>query len=321
MGKQLDFEIFFWFHGQVKRDSYPSKKALMDEFEIKERTAQRTIEFMKYRLKAPLKYSREKGGYYYSDRSYEFPRVQFTEKEIMGLIVAECLTHTIPDERLLKEVNSFIEKFSFSTGIDVKKLKKKISIKNMRYDRVEPTVFESVIQALNDNQKLKIEYKSKYKEEITARVVNPLHLLLYMGNWHLFAFCELRNELRNFALSRIKKIEELKGTIADDLQQIDIGKLIEENYGIYIHEGEADKVDIVLQFSKDVAEIVKAQIWFPMQNLQENEDGSIVLTFPVTDFREIEGDLLKYGTNVEVLEPAELRGKIKDTISKMNQLY
>lgn len=320
MGKQLDFEIYFWLHEQIKREKYPSTEDLRDKYEISHRTAQRAIEYMRDRLKAPLKYSRKNKGYYYLDNSYEFPRVRFTEKEIMGMIVAECLTHSIPDEKMLKEINSFIEKFSFSTGIDVKKLKRKISIKNMRYDRVEPTVFEAVIQALNKNQKLWIKYKSK-KKDTTTRVVNPLHMLLYKGNWHLFAFCEKRNDLRNFALSAIIEIEILEDIISDDLLQYDILKLIEENYGIFIHGSGAYKVDVVLKFNKDVADIVKAQVWFPLQNLQENKDGSIVLTFPITDFREIEGDILKFGANVEVLKPTKLRKQIKETIARMNQLY
>jgi len=110
-------------------------------------------------------------------------------------------------------------------------------------------------------------------------------------------------------------------TISDDLPNIDIEKLIEENYGIYIHETDSDKVEVTLKFHKDVSEVVRSQVWFPLQNIEENEDGSIILTFPVTDFRELEYDILRYGTKLEVLEPVELRIKIKETITKMNQIY
>ncbi len=172
-----------------------------------------------------------------------------------------------------------------------------------------------------ENMLCRIKYKSKNTKEITERTVNPFHLLLYMGNWHLFAFCEKRNDLRNFALSGILKIEILDEVISKELSYSNIEELIEENYGIYIHESEADKVNVVLKFSKDVAEIIKSQIWFPLQNLNENEDGSIILTFPVTDFRELEGDILKYGTNVKVLAPLELVEKINATIAKMSKMY
>lgn len=321
MGKQLDFERFIWLHGQIKENRYPSKRDLMEKFEIGARTAQRNIQFIRDRLKLPLEYSRMKGGYYYSDESFEFPNARFTEKEIMGLIIMECFAHSIPDIQLLREIDSLTDKFSLTSGINVRKLKHKISIKNIRHDKVEPNVFEAVIEALHNDKKLSIEYKAKYTQEITDRIVNPLHMLLYKGNWHLLAFCEKRKGLRNFALSGILHIRILDETISDNIPNIDIEKLIEENYGIFIHEADADKVEISLKFHKDVAKIVKNQVWFPLQNLEENDDGSIVLTFPVTDFRELEHDILKYGANLEVLKPVELREIIKTTISKMSKLY
>lgn len=321
MGKQLNFEIFIWLNEKIKKGKYPSKLALMDKFELKDRTAQRAIEFMKDKLKLPIKYSRENGGYYYSEPCYNFPTVQFTEKEIIGLIVSERLSHNIPNEVIHAELNSFIEKFSIFTGVDVNKLKKKISIKNMRYDKVDPKVFEMVIWALNNNLKIKIEYKSKYKDEITSRIVSPIHLLLYMGNWHIFAFCELRGKLRNFALSGIKKIEACKEPISNELLQMNIATAIEENYGIYIHEDEVNKVEVVLKFNREISEIVKSQIWFPHQNQKQNDDGSIIFSFPVSDFREILGDILRYGADVEVLEPVELKEMMKQTILKMKQIY
>ena len=321
MGKKLSFIIYAkWFDGLLRRNSYPSLEKLREAFELPLRTAQRVIEDMRD-MGAPIVYSRTEKGYYYSESSFELPKVRFTEKEVMGLIVADCLSHTIPDKRMLKEIDTVVEKFSTITGINVNKLKEKISIKNMRCDRVEPTVFEAVIDALNKGKKLWVVYKSKNTEETTTRTINPFHLLLYKGNWHLFAFCEKRKEQRNFALSGIQKFKILDTSILPDLPKGDFKKLIEDNYGIYIHESGTQKVNVVLKFSRKVAERLRAQVWFPIQDVQEDEDGSIVLTFPVTDLREIESDILDYGADVEVLEPPALRQKMKDTIEKMKMLY
>jgi hypothetical protein len=51
MGKQLDFEIFFWLDEQLRKDRYPQKKTLMDKYEISERSADRAIQFMRDRLR------------------------------------------------------------------------------------------------------------------------------------------------------------------------------------------------------------------------------------------------------------------------------
>lgn len=321
MGNQLDFERYFWFHSRLKSNLYPSKKQMMEKFGIEERTAQRAITFMKDRLKAPILYSRAEGGYYYSDKSYEFPNTRFTEREIMAILVTDCLAHTIPDKNILKENEAFLKKVSYKTGIDVSRLKSKISIKNIRYEKVQPEIFENVIESLDKNTKIVIEYSAGSTRETTCRTINPLHLLLYKGNWYLFAFCEKRNELRNFSLSRILSIKRLNDKVPENLHSINIEELIEHNYGIYIREKESLREEVKLKFDSLVAESVKNQIWFPLQDLEECADGSIILKFFVTDFRELISDILRYGEHIEVLAPSTLRDHLKQIINKMGMLY
>ena len=321
MGSQLNIECYLWFEAQIKKGRFPKLEELMERFELKHRTAQRAIQFMRDRMGAPIEYSHKKKGYCYDDDSFEFPRFRFTEREIIGLLIAERLAHSLPDQEILNNFNSFIKKFSLTAGINAKNLRKKLSIKNIRYDHVEPETFNEVVRALSENLKLNIKYKTKSESKYTCRVVNPLHLLLYMGNWHLLAICELRNELRNFSLSGITHINVLDEEIPNELLKRDIGKLIEDNYGIFIRESNFERKRVVLKFKKNIARIIKNQIWYPGQNLEECSDGSIFLTVTVTDFRELESDILKYGPDVEVLEPAALRDRLKQTIAEMNRIY
>jgi predicted DNA-binding transcriptional regulator YafY len=320
MGKKLAYERFYWFESQIKAVLYPNAKWLSKQFEISRRQALRDIEFMRDRLSAPLEYCPKKRGFHYSDNSFGLSKARISEKEIIALVVAERLSGTIPDVQIKKEIDSAIGKISQMAGLDLDELEEKISIKNIRYDKVDANIFEKVFQGLITKHKLEITYSAKFKKDETTRIINPLHLLLYQGNWHLFAFCEKRDKIRNFELSGIKNIRVLNDPVRDD-KKIDIGKMIEENYGIFIHENSEEKVDVVLKFDKDIKDIIKNQVWFPVQKLEEIEDGSILLTFPVSDFREIEGDILKYGYNVEVLHPPELRKRIKDILFKMNRIY
>lgn len=320
MGNKYTFERYFWFDAQIKKCKYPNTKHLANHFEISYRQAARDIEFIKDRLLAPLEYCSKKRGYCYLDNSFELTMPRITEKEIFSLIIAERLSDSIPDDGIRKDINSYIEKISQSVGLDLDGLGEKISIKNIRYDKVESNVFEKIFQGLNLKRKLEIKYIAKFKNDETTRIVNPLHLLLYQGNWYLFAFCEKRKDIRNFALSGIRNLKILDDNI-QEYPHKDIGKIIEENYGIFIHENNNDRIDVVLKFDKEVKDIINNQIWFPMQKIEENEDGAILLSFPVSDFREIEMDILRYGYNVEVLQPIELRERIKHIISRMHRIY
>jgi predicted DNA-binding transcriptional regulator YafY len=58
-------------------------------------------------------------------------------------------------------------------------------------------------------------------------------------------------------------------------------------------------------------------LWFQNQI----KSGRLNLTIPVADFREIKREILKYGSQVEVLSPKALRTDIKKEIEKMRKIY
>ncbi len=318
MAKKLAFERYVWFHGRLKQKKYPKLKELMEKFEISSRQASREIEFMRDFFSAPIEYSQEETGYYYSEEGFELPGIWVSEEEIVSMILSKQLSATIPDQKIKKKIHSFFDKIYSHVDVDLQELEKKISLKNIRYYRVKPAIFESVVFGLTKNRKLKINYQSAYKRETRTRIIDPLHMLLYMGNWHLIAFCETRKETRNFVLSRISEVEILEDKIEERFKRKDIHKLIEESYGIFFS---GHKTEVTLRFSAEVAPLVKDQVWFPGQQLEEQKDSSIMLRFPVADFREVERDILQFGSGVEVLAPPELRRIIKETITKMNTIY
>jgi predicted DNA-binding transcriptional regulator YafY len=50
-------------------------------------------------------------------------------------------------------------------------------------------------------------------------------------------------------------------------------------------------------------------------------DGSYILEFPFNQDLELIMDIMKYGSDVEVLEPKELRQKVTNEIKKSLRLY
>jgi len=317
MSKRLSYERYLWFHQRLKKNRFPKLKELMEKFEISQRQAAREIEHMRLFFNAPVEYSSEEKGYYYSDHSFEFPVPMVSEEEIISLIIAKRLSVTIPDKGRKKRLDSFFENLSAYFELDAAELEKRISLKNVRYYRVNPEVFDAVLQGLNKNKKLDITYRSVFTKKDTQRIIDPLHLILYMGNWHIIAFCEVKKGLRDFALSRIKKVEILADGIAEDLKAIDIKEKIDGAYGIFF---EGTKKKVVLKFTEKVSDYVKEQVWFPGQKVKE-ENGNLILTFFVTDFREVVREVLSFGADVEVMEPEALREIIKENIKKLSRLY
>jgi predicted DNA-binding transcriptional regulator YafY len=322
LGKKLAYERYYWFYGQIKTGQYPNAKKLSEKFEISQKQAQRDIEFVRDRLDAPLVYHPDKKGYEFEDASYELPPIWFHEDELLALCLALRLASTLPDHKLKASLYELLEKFVTFRFLDsppnLENIREKVSVKNVGYYKVDETIFHKVMDSLFGDEPIKISYHTPHKDETTDRIIQPLHLLCYMGSWHLIAFCTLKNELRDFALSRIQAIESTSEPVKLPQGLPHIRDYIKKSFGLMTGDG---SIEVCLKFNPEVANWVSEQIWYSGQEVSLNKDGSICLKFPVADFREIRREILKYGASVEVLSPGELRVEIKKEIEKMIKVY
>jgi predicted DNA-binding transcriptional regulator YafY len=277
---------------------------------------------MRDRLSAPLVYNLREKGYEYEDDSYELPPIWFKEDELLALCLALRLASTLPDLKLKDSLQELLGKFlafrSLGSHVSLEEIKEKVSVKNVEYYKVDETIFHKVVDSLFRRESLRISYYTPHKDETTDRVIQPLHLLCYMGSWHLIAFCTLKGELRDFALSRIRTIEPVSQGIKLPKRITSIKDYINKNFGVM---SGGKSVEVCLKFAPEVSPWISEQIWFRGQEVSINADGSVCLKFPVADFREVRREILKYGASVEVLSPQELRKEIKTEINKMTKVY
>ncbi len=322
MSYRLKYERFLWFHNNIKLSKHPNTRALMSHFEISQRTADRDIEFMRDRLGAPLYFNRSKNGYEYLDNNYELPSFWMKEDELIAFCIATRLISTVPDVELKETLKKFLLKFlkysTFDDSFDIENIQKKISVKNIEYQRVSDEIFRSIVEVLLTDSAINITYYSPHRDELTMRTILPLHLLHYMGNWHIVAYCTKRKGIRNFALSRIKNISKTYEDVHLPQKIPSIKEYLRRNFGI-IQSGKSKRV--ILMFSPTISSWIKELIWHPAQKTRFVEDGSLLLTIPVSDYKEIKREILKFGSDVKVIAPEELKEEIRDEINKMNKLY
>lgn len=322
MPSKIIYERFLWFHDRVKTGKYPNSGSLAEKFELSRKTAQRDIEFMRDRLYAPLVYVSGKRGYEYEEKTYTLPGIWLGEEELGALFISTRLASTIPDKRLKTSLTKFLQQIvsahSFTTPVSLDQLGEKISVKNIQYARVDEGVFHPVVDALFNLKALAIDYFSPHKNEATSRVIFPLHLLQYMGSWHLIAHCCLRGELRDFALSRIRTIKPSSKEMHRPCSNTSIKQYIRRSFGLLNKDA---RIEVCLKFSAEIMPWVSEQVWHAEQEQTIHPDGSLCLTFPVADLREVKREILKFGSQVEVLSPEALRVEVKDEIDKMKKMY
>lgn len=322
MSSKIIYERFLWFQNEIKKGRYPNTKTLADKFEITRKTAQRDIEFMRERLGAPLVYLPEQRGFAYEDNTYELPGFWLEEESLTSLLLAYRLVSAVPDKALKASLRSFLEqileKISFQKQISLKDLSNKISVRNIQYSRTTEKIYHAILEALLSSKPVQIEYHSPHNSQITVRDILPLHLLNYMGTWHIIAHCAMKNELRDFVLSRVKTIAPCQKKITARFTSEQVRQYIRRTFGIF--HGRETK-EVCLCFSRDVSPWIAEQAWHPQQKTFIKKDGRLCLTIPVSDYREIKREILKYGAQVEVISPKALREEIKQEIGKMRKVY
>lgn len=322
MSDRLKYERFIWFHGQIKAGKYPNAAHLAENYELSGRTAQRDIEFFRDRLYAPLEYNHQHRGYCYSDESYELPALWISESNILALSLAVRLASTIPDRALKDQLCRLIDRVPIRTGDKsipcLERLSTKISVKNIEYSQVDKEIFRQSVQALFAGTSLHITYYSPHNDSTTARTIHPLHLMHYMGSWHLIAWCGTRMELRNFALSRFRMIGPASENLIPPNDLPDLKEYTRQHFGIM--QGDT-ATEVGLRFSSKITPWISEQVWHPQQRSMLNPDKSLTLRFPVADFRELIKTILSHGADIEVLEPPELKNLVKEEIDRMAKNY
>jgi predicted DNA-binding transcriptional regulator YafY len=66
-------ERVFWIDHEIRAGRSPNANTIAAHFEISAKTAQRTLDFMRDRLRMPLAYSAEDRGWHYTEPVYVVP--------------------------------------------------------------------------------------------------------------------------------------------------------------------------------------------------------------------------------------------------------
>jgi predicted DNA-binding transcriptional regulator YafY len=320
MGVKNIYERFVWFDDQVRTKKYPNATTLADQFEISAKTAQRDIDFMRDRLLCPLDYDSSQKGYYYDDETFSLPMVYLSSEELSSLLIARKMLQDISGGSIGHEISSVVDKITNilkKHSVVADRIDDAFSFQLIEYSPAPETVFKAVLEGCLKKKCLSFTYYSPATEKKSERTVEPYHLFNYMGTWHTIGYCHLRREIRDFALSRISEAKVLSKPFKTPAD-FDFEKYFLSTFGLY--KGKSTKV-VTLRFTPDKSKWIKDQIWHKNQKVKLLEDGSLEISFPVSDFSEIKREILKHGDAVTVIKPESLRELIKSEAINIAKIY
>jgi proteasome accessory factor C len=105
---------------------------------------------------------------------------------------------------------------------------------------------------------------------------------------------------------------------AVDVEEALLNKHFTSAYGIFSGQ---PKHEAVLRFSPQRARWVAKEQWHEQQQSRWLDDGRYELTLPYGNSAELIMDLMKYGADVEVVSPPELRAEIAQRLNDTLAYY
>jgi predicted DNA-binding transcriptional regulator YafY len=185
----------------------------------------------------------------------------------------------------------------------------------MPYLMVEPRNLQALTRAATEQRTMSMQYHSQYRNELTERQIDVLHLHNFAGDWYAIAFDHLRRDLRDFHVGRIRRLRETEayftpppGWNADEYLR----------RGFYMMRG-GRLTTVSLVFDAYQARWIRERHTFHVDEQRENlSDGGLRLSFPVgrNGLDAVARFCLSYAGHCRAEKPAALRKLIQQRLQR-----
>lgn len=276
-------------------------KELSEKFEVSIRTIYRDIDSLSS-AGIPIYALQGKGGGIEIAKEFVLSKSLLSEDEknmIMTSLHSFDGTGNIFGDELLTKLSALFN-VKNTNWIEV-------DFNNWQNNKIKEKTFNLLKSAILDKNIISFSYFATNKDE-TNRKVKPVRLIFKGQDWYLYAFCLLRNDFRYFKLNRIKNLEILQTNFDDDFEEVILKKEIKyENI-----------IRVKVRFDKKVAFRIYDEL---STDIVEDDEGNLYAQIEMPSDYNLYSYIFSFGDMAEILEPIEIRVKIKEMIDKMKKIY
>ena len=168
-------------------------------------------------------------------------------------------------------------------------------------------------------KRVKISYRALERREAIEHLIEPYFIepVAEGRSSYVIARSHRRNTLLPFKIERIEAIEATSETYVIP-PDFDANKYLGSSWGIIVDE----KVKTVrLKVAPAIARIMEETRWHPSQVVKQQKDGSAIMTLRAAVTVELSSWILRWGEQMEVLEPKELREEVLRTAKALVKIY
>jgi predicted DNA-binding transcriptional regulator YafY len=145
------------------------------------------------------------------------------------------------------------------------------------------------------------------------RELNPYALVHSIGWWYVVGWCHLRSDLRTFRVDRIAELTLTDQTFSFPAD-FNVRAYLDQNWM------EAQPLKVQMRFAPAFSHLAQHGRGY-WETLEEEADGSALVTFSAPDVHAAAANILAYGPAVTVLSPPEVAQTVKKWAQATVELY
>ena len=169
--------------------------------------------------------------------------------------------------------------------------------------------FVTIKEAILSKKVISFDYHGRGQDK-TSRLAEPLQLRFNVNAWYLYAFCQNRQDMRTFKISRMENV-----------------KITDAVYDrVFNEKNEQPQNCDMSSFVRLVLKIDNSQGYrifdeFSDSEVLKNDDDSFTITLCYPEDEWVYGYILSFGHYAEVLEPPHIRTIISERLKKSLDKY
>ena len=176
-----------------------------------------------------------------------------------------------------------------------------------------------IIQAIRDNYKLEIRYKSYRKTEEETFIIEPYFLKEFKRRWYLYGYKGDADGPHMMALDRMIDVDIIpeEFTMPEEFLAEDYFRGI---YGARVYPNMKREMVKLKVYGTQVQYFRSLPLHSSQKEVEKNDKYSVFTYFITPDY-DFKQDVLSFGDKVEVLEPKKLREEMRGIIRSLTTRY
>lgn len=269
---------------------------------------------------APIKYSHQERGYFYSEDSYSIDKKPLSDQEIKAIqFASETLFH-FREAGLFTvfagAIEKIFEQLHIVSAVEDPNMQEVVQFESIPKAKGMEWI-RPLYDAVRQKSELSIQHRKFGDETMSVMIFHPYVLKEYRNRWYVIGYSTSRRRIISLGMDRIQSVE-LTGDYFERVEEFNPVTYFRDSYGIT--EGGLVPERTVLAFNPSQGPYLLSQPLHDSQKVLEDSELVFRIELFVKPNYEFKQMILGYGPDVKVEEPSRLRDEIRELHKSASEL-